>query len=263
MPSLQESARWLGLVFVVGCTAGGGSGDDPPADGGQALDGGADMAAAAPGCAPEGYERGACCEHPAGGGAVCTAAGCTLPDQEPEFDLLCLALCDEQCALGEGQVGPCCLLDGGGTGICAGAECLGPAGPQASRVCAAIAALPEGVGCGRRQMGVPLDGPCVRDRECDLDLRCVDDGFTDTAYCAPGCGAADAVCPQFFECYQGLCIRAGRLGQICAMPSECQSTLCIRVEDDGQYCSQPCSDDVPCPGDYACDGAAGVCLRGM
>lgn len=257
----MRKAAWL-VVWLAGCGGGDDGGGATPSDGGVVtLDAQVDMAL--PGCAPDGYQRGACCEHPSGSEGVCTDQGCTAAGGAAEFDLLCLALCDEQCTLGDGQVGPCCLLDGGGTGICAAGACEGPDGPQANPTCEAIAALPDGVGCGRRITGVLLDGACTRDSECDLDLECVDDGLFPERYCAPSCAAAEATCPDFFACVEGACVRSGRLGQGCQESRQCQSQLCIMVEGGVQYCSQPCSEDVPCPEPFACDAANMLCLMGM
>lgn len=258
----MRKLAWL-MVLGWGCSGGGDGESGGGSDGALRLDAAVDMAVERPGCAPDGYERGACCAHSSGGEGVCTDEGCTLPGEAADFDLVCLALCDEQCTLGDGQVGPCCLLDGGGTGICAGAECLGPDGAEASETCAAVAGLPEGVGCGRRMMGTPLDGPCARDSDCDLDLRCVDDGLSAERYCAPGCGGAEATCPDFFACVEGLCVRSGRLGQGCQASAQCQSELCIMVEGGVQYCSQPCSEEVACPQPFVCDAANMLCLMGM
>ncbi len=265
MTRLPSRRAWASLALLAtglaaGCTS---SGEGAPAA--PATDAGpADAAPPADaGCAPPGYERGACCEAGDGPG-VCVPEGCaTTPAAPPQFDELCLGLCGEQCAIGE-TLGPCCVLtDPPGAGICDGDQCRGASGREPNALCARLAALPAELGCGRRITGTPLDAPCTRDEECDLDLRCVDDGSSPSRYCAPGCGGAGATCPAWFACVEGLCVRAGRVGQGCMTSESCQSGQCVRVEGDIQYCTVSCDAQTPCPEGLACDAANELCLLGM
>ena len=248
--------RRLWVVLLLGCSGGGDVASDPqdaaivdaqpdaslgPSEDGQ--------------CHLPGFEPGACCQRDDGATGLCTPEGCT-DGVAAQFHPLCLALCAEQCIVGE-QLGPCCQT-AAGVGVCAAGQCLDAQGPQASPTCETLAALPEGVGCGGAIPKTPTDDPCELDIECDEGLCAIPEGAP--GYCSQPCDP-DVECPRWFACIEEICLRAGRLGQGCQDSGQCRSGLCVRVEGAATpYCTTQCSVEAPCPEGLECDLTQETCL---
>jgi hypothetical protein len=244
-------------VLMAGCAPSGGD-STGAADAAMAVEPDASLGPSADGqCHLPAYEPGACCDRGDGSQGLCVLDGCT-DGAEAVFTDLCLALCAEQCIVGE-ALGPCCQSSQG-VGRCEGASCVGAGGAEPSEVCATIAALPEGVGCGRAVPKTPLDAPCEHDAECESGF-CAN--VNEARYCSQRC-PPEVACPQWFACVDQVCEQSGRLGQGCQDSGQCASGLCVRVEGVAiPYCTTQCDDETVCPEGFACDLAQGTCLLGM